>query len=84
MLSIRVSLTAMAQIMRGKDGTAATKRALKTVMETLQESFDPIIDLPVGLWWGVSSCVVCGWRRDLHSSLAGGYGLPAACVCAVT
>jgi hypothetical protein len=33
--------------MHGKDGNAATTRAMKTVMETLQESFDPIIDLPV-------------------------------------
>ncbi|GLI61577.1 hypothetical protein VaNZ11_003959, partial [Volvox africanus] len=32
------------QFIRGRDGTKATARALKTVLEILQESFDPIID----------------------------------------
>ena len=31
------------RFLRGKDGTTPTSRMLDTVLETLQESFDPII-----------------------------------------
>ena len=37
------------RFMRGKDGTIPTSKMLHTVLETLQESFDPIIS-PVRVW----------------------------------
>lgn len=36
------------QWLRGRDGTGATTRTLKTCLELLQESFDPIIDVHTG------------------------------------
>jgi hypothetical protein len=37
------------QIMRGRDGSAVVSRALGTVQQLLQESFDPIIDSNVNV-----------------------------------
>lgn len=34
------------QVMRGKDGPRGTGRVLHTALEILQESFDPILDVP--------------------------------------